>query len=102
MYKDIAMENKMAEFGKKRKATNQGQAGSSSCPRYTTPQSTPACGSSGQQTQQTKATPQAGTLAGPIATNTSTNRSCFKCGQAGHYANYCPNGAAYTTPAPKK
>jgi hypothetical protein len=39
------------------------------------------------------------TLAGPVAPNTSTNRSCSKCGQAGHYANYCPNRAAYTTPA---
>jgi hypothetical protein len=64
----------------------------------TTPQSTPARGSSGQQTQQTQsAPPQASTLAGPVAPNTSTNRSCFKCGQAGHYANYCPNRATYTT-----
>jgi hypothetical protein len=39
---------------------------------------------------------------GPVAPNTSTNRSCFKCGQSGHYANYCPNRAAYTTPAPMK
>jgi hypothetical protein len=39
------------ELGEKRRATNQGQAGSSSCPRYATPQSTPARGSSGQQTQ---------------------------------------------------
>jgi hypothetical protein len=36
---------------------------------------------------------------GPVAPNTSTNRSCFKCGQSGHYANYCPNKAAYTTVA---
>jgi hypothetical protein len=103
MYKAIALENKRAEFGEKRKATNQGQVGSSSRPRYTTPQSTPARGSSGQQTQQTQsAPPQTGTTDGPVAPNTSTNRSCIKCGQARHYANYCPNRAAYTTPAPMK
>jgi hypothetical protein len=96
--KAIALENKRAEFGKKRKATNQGQDGSSSCPRYTTTQSTPARGSSEQQTQQTQsAPPQARTPAVPVASNTSTNRSCFKCGQTGHYANYYPNRAAYTT-----
>jgi hypothetical protein len=100
--KAIALEHKRVELGEKRKATNQGQAGSSSRPRYTTPQSTPARGSSGQQTQQIQATPQANTLVGPVAPNASTNRSCFKCGQAGHYANYCPNRAAYTTPAPMK
>jgi hypothetical protein len=91
------LENKRAEFGEKRKAPNQGQARSSSHPCCTTPQSTPARGSSGQQTQQTQATPQASTPAGPITPNTPTNRSCFKCGQAGHYANYCPNSAGYTT-----
>jgi hypothetical protein len=100
--KAIALENESVEFGEKRRATNQGQARSSSRPRYTTPQSTPARGSSGQQTQQTQATPQAGTPAGPDAPNTSTNRSCFKCGQVGYYVNYCPNRAAYTTPAPMK
>jgi hypothetical protein len=56
------------------------QAGSSIRPCYTTPKSTPAHGSSGQQTQQTQATPQASTPAGPIAPNTSINKSCFKCG----------------------
>jgi hypothetical protein len=96
------MQNKRVELGEKRKATSQGQAGSSTHPRYTTPQSTPARGSSGKQTQQTQATPQANTPAGPVAPNTSTNRSCFKCGQAGHSANYCPNRAAYTTLAPMK
>jgi hypothetical protein len=100
--KAISLENKRAKLGEKRKPTNQGQAGSSSCPRYTTPQSTPACGCCGQQTQHTQATPQAGTPAGPVAPNTSTNRLCFKCGQAGHNANYCPNRAAYTTLAPMK
>jgi hypothetical protein len=101
--KAIAVENKRFEFGEKRRATNQGQAGSSSCPRYTTTQSTPARGSSRQQTQQTQTTtPQASTPAGPVAPNTSTNRSCFKCGQSGHYANYCPNRAAYTTLTPMK
>ena len=71
--------------------------------RYTTTQSTPARCSSGQQTQQTQtAPPQASTLTEPIAPNTSTNRSCFKCGQSRHYANYCPNRAAYTTPSPMK
>jgi hypothetical protein len=85
------MEHKRVELGEKRKATNHGQAGSSTHPRYATPQGTPARGSSGQQTQQTQATPQASTLVGPVAPNASTNRSCFKCGQAGHYANYCPN-----------
>jgi hypothetical protein len=65
--------------------------------------STPARGSSRQKTQQTQsAPPQASTLVGPVASNTSTNRSCFKCGQAGHYANYYPNKAAYTTLAPMK
>jgi hypothetical protein len=88
---------KRVKLREKRKATNQGQAGSSTHPSYTTPQSTPARGSSGQQNQQTQATPQASTTAGPVAPNTSTNRSCFKCGQPGHYANYCPNRAMYTT-----
>jgi hypothetical protein len=69
-----------------RRATNQGHVGSNSRPGYTTTQSTPARGSSGQQTQQTQATPQASTPTGPGAPNTSTNRSCFKCGQSGHYA----------------
>jgi hypothetical protein len=100
--KAIAVENKRFEFGEKRRAANQGQAGSSFRPRYTTSQSTPARGSSGQQTQQTQATPQASTPAGPVAPSTSTNKSCFKCGQSEHYANYCPNKAAYTTPAPMK
>ena len=58
--------------------------------------------SPGQQTQQTQATPQANTSAGPVAPNASTNRSWFKCGQAGHFTNYCPNRAAYTTLAPMK
>ena len=58
---------------------------------------------SGQQTQQTQpARHQASTPAGPVARNTSTNISCFKCGQFGQYANYCPNMATYTTPAPMK
>jgi hypothetical protein len=97
--KAIAMENKRVEFGEKRRAANQGQAGSSTRPRYTTT-STHTRGSSGQQTQQTQsAPPQASTPAGPVAPNTSTNRSCFKCGQSRHYANYCPNRASYTTPA---
>jgi hypothetical protein len=39
---------------------------------------------------------------GPVALNASTNRSCFKCEQSGHYGNYCPNKATYTTPAPIK
>jgi hypothetical protein len=39
---------------------------------------------------------------GPVAPNASSNRSCFKCGQARNYANYCPNKAAHTTPAPMK
>jgi hypothetical protein len=98
--KAIAVENKRFEFGEKRRATNQGQAGSSSRPQYNTTQSTHARGSSGQQTPT--APLQASTLAGPIAPNTSTNTSCFKCGQSGHYANYCPNWAAYTTLAPMK
>jgi hypothetical protein len=97
------MGNKRFEFGKKKRAANQGQTRSSTHPRYTTTQSTPARGSSGQQTEQTEtAPPQASTPVGTIAPNTSTNRSCFKCGQSGHYANYCPNRAAYTTPAPIK
>jgi hypothetical protein len=100
--KAIVVENKRFEFGEKRRAANQGQAGSSSRPRYTTTQSTPTHGSSGQQTQQTQATPQASTPAGPVAPSTSTNKSCFKCGQSGHYANYCTNRVAYTTPAPMK
>jgi hypothetical protein len=49
--KAIALEHKRVKLGEKRRAINQGQAGSSSHPRYTTPQSTPACGSSGQHTQ---------------------------------------------------
>jgi hypothetical protein len=49
--KAIALEHKRVELGEKRKATNQGQAGSSTRPRYATPQGTPARGSSGQQTQ---------------------------------------------------
>jgi hypothetical protein len=101
--KAIAVENKRSMFGEKRRAANQGQARSSSRPRYTTTPSTPASGSSGQQTQRAPtAPPQASTPAGPVAPNTSTNRACFKCGQPGHYANYCPNRAAYTTLAPMK
>ena len=100
--KAIAVENKRFEFGEKRRVANKGQARSSSRPRYTTTQSTPARGSSGQQIPQTQATPQASTPAGRVAPNASTNRSCFKCGQSEHYANYCPNRAAYTTPAPMK
>jgi hypothetical protein len=49
--KAIAMENKRCEFGEKRRAANQGQARSSSRPRYTTTPSTPARSGSGQQTQ---------------------------------------------------
>jgi hypothetical protein len=97
--KAIALEHKRVELGEKRRATNQGLAGSSTCRHYTTPQSTPARGSFGQLTQPTQAPPQESTPAGPIAPNAPTNRSCFKCGQTGHYANYCPNRAAYTTPA---
>jgi hypothetical protein len=97
------LEHKRVELGEKRRATNQRQAGSSSRPRYATPQSTPTRASSGHQTKQTQSAPlQANTLAGPVAPNTSTNRSCFKCGQASHYANYCPNRAAYITPASMK
>jgi hypothetical protein len=87
----------------KRQAIAQGQGISSSRPRYTTTPSTPARGVSGPQTQQAPtAPPQASTPAVPVAPNTSTNRACFKCGQSGHYANYCPNRAAYITPAPMK
>jgi hypothetical protein len=101
--KAIAVENKRCMFGEKRRAANQGQTGGSSRPRYTTTPSTPASGSSGQQTQRAPTAPPHGsTPAGPVAPNTSTNRACFKCGQPGHYANYCPNMAAYTTPAPMK
>jgi hypothetical protein len=101
--KAIGAENKRCEFGEKRRAANQGQAGSSSRPRYTTTPSTPASGCSGQQTQQAPtAPPQASTPAGPVAPNTSTSRACFKCGQPGHYAKYCHNRAAYTTLAPMK
>jgi hypothetical protein len=102
--KAIAVENKRCEFGEKRRAANQGQAKSSPRrPCYNTTPSTPARGSAGQQTQHTQTvTPQASTPVGPIASNTSTNRACFKCGQSGHYTNYCPNRAAYTTPAPMK
>jgi cytoskeletal protein RodZ len=90
-------------FGEKRRDANQGQAGSSPCPRYTTTPSTPANSSFGQQTQRAPTAPlQASTPATPIAPNISTNRACFKCGQSGHYANYCPNRAAYTTPDPMK
>jgi hypothetical protein len=79
--KAIAVENKRFEFGEKRRAANQRQAGSSSLPCYATTQITPAHRSSGQQTQHTQtAPPQASIPAGPIAPNTSTNRSYFKCG----------------------
>jgi hypothetical protein len=49
--KAIALEHKRVELGEKRRATNQGHAGSSSRPCYTTPQGTPARGSFGQQIQ---------------------------------------------------
>jgi hypothetical protein len=101
--KAIALENKRIELGEKRRVTNQGHAKSSSRPCYNTPQGTLARGSSGQQTQETQsAPPQASTRVGPVAPNTSTNKPCFKCGQDGHYANYCPNMATYTTSAPMK
>jgi hypothetical protein len=96
--KAITLEHKRVELGEKRKATNQGQAGSSTRPRYTAPQGTPARGSSRQLTKHTQlAPPQASTPAGPVSHNTSTNRSCLKYGQTGHYANYYPNRVAYTT-----
>jgi hypothetical protein len=46
--KAIALEHKRVELGEKRKATNEGQVGSSTRPRYTAHQSAPAHGSSGQ------------------------------------------------------
>jgi hypothetical protein len=55
--KAIVVENKRFEFGEKRRAANQGQAGSSSRPGYATTQSTPARGSSRQQTQHTQTAP---------------------------------------------
>jgi hypothetical protein len=74
--KAIVVENKMFEFGEKRRAANQGQAGSSSRPWCTSTQGTPARGNSGQQTQQTQTSPpQESTPARPVAPNTSTNRS---------------------------
>jgi hypothetical protein len=102
--KALAIEHKRVQLGDlKRQAIAQGQGISSSRPHYTTTPSTPARGESGPQTQQAPtAPPQASTPAGPVAPNTSTNRACFKCGQSGHYANYCPNRAAYTTPTPMK
>jgi hypothetical protein len=45
----------------KRKATNQGQAGSSTRPRYASPQGTLAHGSPIQHSQQVQTTPQAST-----------------------------------------
>jgi hypothetical protein len=56
----------------KRKATNQGQAGGSTCPRYASSQGTLARGSSEQQSQQIQATPRASTPVGPVAPNAST------------------------------
>jgi hypothetical protein len=101
--KAIALEHKRVELDEmKRKATNQGQARISTRPHYTTPQGTPARGSSEQQSQQVQTTPQASTPVGPVAPNASTNRSCFKCGHAEHYVNYCPSRVAYTTLAPMK
>jgi hypothetical protein len=55
--KAIALEHKRVELGEKRRATNQGQVGSSTCPHYATPQGTPAHDSFGQQTQQNQAIP---------------------------------------------
>jgi hypothetical protein len=56
-----------------------------------------------QQSQQVQSTPpQASISVGLVAPNASTNGSCFKCGQVGHYTNYCPNKAPYTTPASMK
>jgi hypothetical protein len=55
--KAISLEHKRVELGEKRKATNQGLAGSSTCPHYAAPQGTLARGNSGQHTQQTQATP---------------------------------------------
>jgi hypothetical protein len=97
--KAIALKHKRVELGEmKSKATNQWQVGSSTHPRYATPQGTPAPGSPGQQTHQVQSAPQASTPVRLVAPNASTNRTCFKCGQAGYYANYCPNKVAYTTP----
>jgi hypothetical protein len=49
--KAIALEHKRVELGEKRRATNQGQARSSSHPHYSTPQGTLAHGSFRRQTQ---------------------------------------------------
>jgi hypothetical protein len=38
----------------------------------------------------------------PLLLTHPPTSACFKCGQSGHYTNYCPNRAAYTTPAPMK
>jgi hypothetical protein len=46
--KATALEHKRVELGEKRRVTNQGQAGSSTCPRNAAPQGTTARGSSGQ------------------------------------------------------
>jgi hypothetical protein len=93
--KAITLENKRAKLGDiKRKATNHEQAGSSTRPRYASSQGTLARGNSRQQSLQIQATSQASALAGPVALNASTTRSCLKCGQFGHYANYYPNKAA--------
>jgi hypothetical protein len=113
--KAIALEHKRVQLGEmKRKAVTQGQSGSSSRPRYTQPQSTPVRPGGGQQSyqrhiqQSQPATPQtphtrqatpASTQPKAATPATPAARTCFKCGEAGHYANACPKKVAYTTPA---
>jgi hypothetical protein len=91
LYMAIALEHKHVELDEmKRKATNQGQVGSSNHPHYASSQGTPTRGSHVQQSQQVQSTPQAGIPLGPIDRNASTNRASFKCRRIGHYANNCP------------
>jgi hypothetical protein len=120
----IRLEYKRRELGEQKgKATNQGQSGSVTHPRYAPQQNTPfryggSCGNFGQQQSPRPAQPfqqstpqttcftfppnqQRAPMGTPVRVTTPpnpANTTCFKCGELGHYANVCPQRQPLSTP----